>query len=152
MRNCPLLVISLASLLLAACGGKEEPPLVVNEKKFEEIHPQTDESGDVTVGPVDLSVKLQAPTPAWSVKIESVWVVGDEIWVVSRLSEKQGPSAQVITDISDQVTVTLPRIAEVDYVIGKPFSGLEAGPVQFIDSLEAIQEGLNSGEQVWPKP
>ncbi len=152
MRNCLIPVIA-ASIFLIACNDGGEPLIEVNEKKFEENHPKSDElmSGDVKITERAYEIKLQAPTPAWSVKIESVYVVGDEIWVISKLSEKKdGMFAQVITEISDSVKLTLPEISPTYYVIG-PQIGPDQVGVVFIDSLGEIEEGLKTGEKVWPK-
>ncbi|GHB93902.1 hypothetical protein [Cerasicoccus arenae] len=136
------------SLCFAACGGDK------NEKPFIELPPEnhpSDMSGTVEVTDRAYTIKLQAPTPAYAVKIESVWVVGDEIWVISKLSEKtSGMVAQVVTEISDSVSLKLPDISPVYYVIGKQIGPDQVG-VKFIDSLSVIQEGMNTGEQVWPK-
>lgn len=151
MRNCLIPCFAAACLFLTACGP-EEPPLEVNEKKYEENHPKSadDMSGDVAVTKRTYEIKLQAPTPAWSVKIESVYVVGDEIWVICDLSEnKEGMVAQVITEISDSVELTLPDISPTYYVIGQQIGPDQIG-VKFIDSKDEIAEGLKDGEQVWP--
>lgn len=152
MRNCFIPLFAAASIFLTACGP-EEPPIKVNEKKYEENHPksQDDMSGNVEVTERTYEIKLQAPTPAWSVKIESVYVVGEEIWVICDLSEnKEGMVAQVITEISDSVTLKLPDISPTYYVIGQQIGPDQTG-VKFIDSKSQIEEGLSTGEQVWPK-
>jgi len=98
-----------------------------------------------------VTVNLQVPSPAWSVAIESIWTVGSETWVISRLSQSDQVAAQVITDVSDSATVTTPKLPVVYYVLGKTFGGITEGPITFIDSLEEIQTGLDAGEQIWPE-
>ncbi|MGE9295578.1 MAG: hypothetical protein ACQKBV_04750, partial [Puniceicoccales bacterium] len=153
MRYCLTLTLSALSLFFVACGGDQSEPLIdVNEEKYAETHNRPpNESGTVEVVNRTISVNLQVPSPAWSVKIESVWTVGDETWVISRLSNSGDPAAQVITEVSDSVTVTTPKLSPVYYVLGKTFGGISEGPVKFIDSLDEIQTGLDSGEQIWPK-
>ena len=143
-----ILTVSL-SLFLAACGGEEK-----SDDHFIELpkdDKSADVSGDVAVTERTYEIKLPAPTPAWSVKIDSVWVVGKEIWVICKLSEKKdGMFAQVITEISDRVTLKLPDISPEYYVIG-PKIGPDIPGVKFIESQSDIQAGLDTGEQVWPK-
>lgn len=150
MRYCLSTLFIALNLLLTACGGDEKPE---DDAIFElpENKKPAGVSGDVEVTERTYQIKLNAPTPAWSVKIESVYVVGQEIWVICRLAEKQGGMvAQVITPISDSVKLTLPDISPEYYVIG-PQMGPEQPGVQFIDSLGAINEGLKAGEKVWPQ-
>jgi len=149
MRNCLLSLITTLSLLLAACGN-ENPD---DDALFElpENKRPAGESGDVNVTERTYTIELDAPTPAWSVKIESVYVVGKEIWVICQLSEKtDGMVTQVITPISDSVTLTLPDISPTYYVVGRKM-GPEQPGVQFISSTDEIAEGLKTGEKVWPK-
>lgn len=152
MRYCPALLLSSACLLFAACGGGDEPPLVVNEKKFEETHPDNHVSGDVTTGEQTLTIAFDAPDAGYKVKIDSVWVVGEELWVIASLAHNGGMNAQMITPVSASVTVNAPKISPVYYVVGQPFSGLPSGNVKFIGSVADIQSGLDTGEQIWPKP
>jgi len=142
-----------AGLLLSACGGGDSEPLIdVNEEKYEETHNRPpNESGTVNVTKMTYEVALQVPSPAWSVEIESVYTVGRENWVIARLKKSDGPAAQVITTVKDSVTVETPKLSPVYYVLGKTFGGIHEGPAKFIGSLEEIQEGLDSGQKIWPR-
>lgn len=136
------------SLSFIACGGDKK-----TDEHFIELPKDTKpagESGDVEVTERTYEIKLQAPTPAWSVKIESVYVVGEEIFVICKLSEAEGMAAQVITEISDSVTLKLPDISPQYFVIG-PRMGPPMPGVTFFNSLGAVQNSLDLGEKVWPK-
>lgn len=134
---------------MSGCGNSDEPAIKVDESK---VAKPTDESGTVEMTKQDLTIKLAAPSPAWSVKISEVWVVGEEIWVLADLSKKDGMAAQVITEISDSVSVEAPDIGVVYYVIGQTGGWSPNTPgVKLILNKDQISEGLNKGFQIWPK-
>lgn len=141
-------VLTALSLFLTACGGDKN-----SDEHFIELPEDkkpADVSGDVEVIERKFTINLQAPTPAYSVKIESVYVVGQEIFVICKLSEKEGMATQVITEISDSVTLKLPDISPQFYVIGKKIGPATPG-VTFINSIADIQAKLDVGMQEWPK-
>ena len=137
-------------LFLVACGKSTEPVIEVDESK---VPKPTDESGNVQMVDRTFTVKLAAPTPAWSVKISEIWVVGSEVWVLSDLSEKKGGMVtQVVTEISDSVKTDAPDIEAVNYIIGKTGGWKPSGQdIVLIYSKEQILDKLNNGFQIWPK-
>ncbi|WP_269539975.1 hypothetical protein [Cerasicoccus fimbriatus] len=147
MRKYFIPAIIASSLFLAACGDSKD------EKPFIELpadNKPANQSGSVQVTERTYKIELEAPTAGYSIKIDSVWVVGEEIWVISKLTVPEGMAAQVITPISDEVKLTLPDISPEYYVIGKKI-GPDMEGVTFIDSQADIQAKLDIGEQVWPK-
>ena len=167
MKLTRLLLPLLALPLLAALGGCNKK---ANEKAEDEytapmakgieeladkVQDQGLESGNVEVVPEKVvSFYLKVPTPAWSLKIDEVWVVGQQIWAIATLSEKtDGPAAQVISTAKASVTLKdIPNLPITYYVLGKTFNWEQAGPnVKFIKSRDEIEEGLASGEQVYPR-
>ncbi|WOO42137.1 hypothetical protein [Rubellicoccus peritrichatus] len=150
MRNlATCLFCILTSLLLLGCGNSDEPAIKVDEAK---VPKPTDESGSVQLAKQDFTIKFSAPSPAWSVKISEIWVVGEEIWVISDLSKKDGMAAQVITEISDSVTVEAPKIGVVYYLVGQTGGWKPDVPgVKLILNKDQIAAGLEKGFQIWPK-
>ncbi|MEO0794064.1 MAG: hypothetical protein AAFX93_02825 [Verrucomicrobiota bacterium] len=153
MRKSLVYPLAIASLILAACGGdKDEHVIEVNEEKFAEAHPENNTSGTVLTAPRNFAIQFNAPSPAWTVKIESVWTVGVQNWIIARMSESEEPAAQVVTKVSDVVKVYAPELPVVYYVMGEPDGWTSKNPnLVYIDSLDEIQEGLNAGSQIWPE-
>lgn len=144
-------IFFLAALLFSVgCGKSSEAPIEVNESK---VPKQTDESGNVEMTERTFSIKLSAPTPAWSVKISEIWVVGSEIWVLSELTETEGGMVtQVVTEISDSVKAEAPDIAAINYVIGKTGGWKPGGKdIVLVHSKDQIREGLSKGFKIWPE-
>lgn len=150
MKNiATCLLCALASTFILGCGNSDEPVIKVDESK---VAKPNNESGSVEMTKRDLTIKLEAPSPAWSVKISEVWVVELEIWVIADLSKKDGMAAQVITEISDSVTVEAPDIGAIYYVVGQTGGwSPDASNIKLITGKDQIAAGLKRGFQIWPK-
>ncbi len=147
-----LSALLLCSVIVLAGCGKTEPPIVVDESK---VAKPTDESGTVEYQKRTFTVNLSAPTPAWSVKISEVWVVGEEVWVLADLTQKKADMvAQVVTPITDSVTVDAPDIEAVYYIIGKTggWTPATSPDIKLILNKDQIAADLKNGFQIWPKP
>ncbi|MDP0497170.1 MAG: hypothetical protein Q7Q73_13285 [Verrucomicrobiota bacterium JB024] len=164
IRLLPLLFVLPLLALLSGCDKKvnEEaeaeataPMAKGIEQLADEVQNKGQMSGNVPIEPEQVvSLTLSVPTPAWSLTIDEVWVVGQEMWALATLHENtEGMVAQVISTAKASVTLKdVPKLPITYYVIGKTFDWEKAGPtVKFIKSKAEIEEGLNSGEQVYPK-
>jgi len=96
-------------------------------------------------------VSLQAPDSAWSVRIEEVHRVGDELWALSKLSRRPGPALQVITTVTDSVELTAPALPVRHFVYGKTWGWRSHAPYTFIRGREEIADQLAVGEKVWTR-
>jgi hypothetical protein len=165
IRLLPLLFALPLLALIAGCDKKynEEAEAVATapmakgiEQLANEVQSKGQESGDVAVLPEQVvSLTLNVPSPAWSLSIDEVWVVGQEMWAIATLHEDtDGMYTQVITPAKATATLkNVPQLPITYYVIGKTFKWEQAGPnVKFIKSKADIEEGLDAGEQVYPKP
>ncbi|MEM9227676.1 MAG: hypothetical protein AAGA45_06880 [Verrucomicrobiota bacterium] len=112
-------------------------------------------SGDVLIINKLLDLDMEVPTPAWTVSIDEVYIVGDEMWAIAALKEKQGAmSPQVITQVENRVIVKdVPNLPVTYYVLGKTFGWMPQVPanVKFIESTKAIASELETGEKVYPQ-
>ncbi|QYY35327.1 hypothetical protein [Ruficoccus sp. ZRK36] len=119
-----------------------------------DIKQAPDERGEVPIVPEQvISLTLPVPTPAWSLKIDEAWVVGQELWVIATLSQDtDGMAAQVISHAKASATLqNVPQIPATYFVLGKSFDWEQEMPnVKFIDSKAEIQKGLSMGAQVYP--
>lgn len=150
MNKCTLIPLLGLVLGLSACQKSDEPVIPVNTA---EVPKPTDESGHVEMVERTFAIKLSAPTPAWSVKISEIWVVGQEIWVVATLTEAEADMViQKVTTISDSVSTSAPDIEARTFLIGKTGGWQPSAPgVSLIYSRDAIATGLEEGFQIWPK-
>ncbi|MEM8549150.1 MAG: hypothetical protein AAGF10_00010 [Verrucomicrobiota bacterium] len=111
-------------------------------------------SGDMLIINKLLKLEMEVPTPAWTLSIDEVYLVGEELWAIATLKQKQGAmSPQVITQVEDSVIVkSVPNLPVTYYVLGKTFGWAPKVPanVKFIESTKGIEDGLESGEKVYP--
>ncbi|MEM9346103.1 MAG: hypothetical protein AAGB26_05760 [Planctomycetota bacterium] len=87
----------------------------------------------------DIEVMCDAPTPNFAIKIKSVWLVGEELWVVSQIRERGKPDRRRIQGedvskwIKDVATITghLDKRAKF-FIIGKTWDGWKGTGSTFI--------------------
>ncbi len=180
MKLTRLLSLGLALpflALLSACGGEDseaahevEKPMTEGIAKMQQEREAKKEafaeseqgpyknpenvSGGAQIINKKLTLKLDVPSPAWSVKITEVWIVGEEMWALATLSEnKEGLVSQVVTEAQDSVTVDgVPDLPVSYYVIGKTFNWEKAGPnVKFIKTRNDIATNFAQASQVYPQ-
>jgi hypothetical protein len=100
-----------------------------------------------------ISVELTVPSPAWSVSIEKIWIVQDEVWVLARAKRKEGVmAAQVITTVRDSVPVSAPPGPKKVFVYGKTWKwdSDENSSLTFIRAPENLENKTGGARQIYP--
>lgn len=82
-----------------------------------------------------IKVEFDAPATNYDVKIQAVYQIGDELWVVSRVFTRGDVGGAAITRVSDEVTVDADADAPVLHkVLGKTWNwGEDTDTLQYID-------------------
>ena len=89
--------------------------------------------------PQTIQVALDAPDSSWSVKIERVYEVDDELWVVARAKKEAEVGAAVITKVSDSVNVPSRKKRILYFVLGKTWNWQGSQPYQYVNDPELEQ-------------
>lgn len=93
-----------------------------------------------------VTVELDAPSPLWSIQIRAVRQVGDELWVLSDLNQRDGMGAMVITTVSDERTVEADDDLPVKhFVTGKTWNWENEGEMTFIDDADQMPDSWADG-------
>jgi hypothetical protein len=101
---------------------------------------------------IELEVRVTVPDTTWTVAIEEVYEVGDELWVISAVSQNtEIMGAQVISTVRDSLKLTAPDLPVQYYVTGKTWGWENEEPYTFIESLQSIEQELKSGRLVYRK-
>jgi hypothetical protein len=98
---------------------------------------------------IELSVSVTTPTPGWVLKIEEVYTVDGEIWIIARLTGGPGGIVvQVLGSASDSIRVAAPALPVRRFVIGSALP--DANPeITFISGREQIAGDLARGERIF---
>lgn len=86
-----------------------------------------------------VSVKCDAPATNYKIEIESVWRIGEELWVVSKITKIGDIGGAAITPLKDSVKVAADEDLKVKhYISGKSWNWWNGVDCEFIDSRAAL--------------
>lgn len=85
-----------------------------------------------------IKVEFDAPATNYGVKIQAVYQVGDELWVVSRVFTRGDIGGAAITQVSDEVTIDTDTAADAPVnhkVLGKTWNwGENTDTLHYVDA------------------
>ena len=97
-------------------------------------------------------VKLTVPDAAWTITIDEVHRVENELWVISTVSRSPKMGAQVISTVQSSVTIQAPDIPEKHFILGKTWGWENDEPYIFMRDRKQIEKSLESGTRLYEKP
>ncbi len=98
----------------------------------------------------EITVELQVPDTTWTLQIKEVCEVGNELWVVSNLSQASNMmGAQIISTITDSIELGAPDLPIKHFVIGKTWNWDNRGDYVFIKSIKDIEQELDAGHTIY---
>ena len=91
-------------------------------------------------------VELQVPDTTWTIQIGEVYEIGNELWVISHLSQETDVvGAQVISAVTDSLELDAPDLPVKYFVVGKNWHWDSGEPYIYISSINDIESDLNAG-------
>ncbi len=100
----------------------------------------------------EITVKLTVPDSAWTLAIDEIHKVREEIWVISRLS--RAPDAmglQAISTRQDTVKISAPELPVKHFVTGKTWGWKNNELYTFIKDLKQIEKDLKPSKLLYKK-
>ena len=98
----------------------------------------------------EITVKLTVPDAAWTLTINEVHMVGNELWVISTVSQNPDlMGAQVISTVHATLKLTAPDLPVKHFIIGKTWNWKNEEPCTFIENLKQIEKELKSGKLLY---
>ena len=102
-----------------------------------------------------ITVAFQVPASNYGVKIQEVHQVGEEVWVISKVSGGGGFGLTVISDASDSLTLKEKVEGKVIHkVLGKSWNwGKDTKTLHYVKDAKALAEELKKQEAklVWQR-
>jgi hypothetical protein len=106
-------------------------------------------AGAAARGERTITMEMDVPHAGYDLVIEEVRAAADDLWVIARLSQRQGAAAQVVTRVSDQVVVNAPDELDVrKVVIGERPSGTYNQQYRFFESMAGLDAAIPEGARV----
>ncbi|WP_419780302.1 hypothetical protein [Maridesulfovibrio sp.] len=100
----------------------------------------------------EITVELQVPDTTWTIQITEVREVGNELWVVSHLSQDPDMmGAQVISTVKNSIELVAPDLPVKQFVTGKTWNWDNGEDYVFISSINDIEQELDTG-RIFYKP
>jgi len=98
----------------------------------------------------EITVKLTVPDAAWTIAIDEVYMVGNELWVISTVSQNPDMmGAQVISTVQASLKLAAPDLPTKYFIIGKAWDWENEEPYTFIKNLKQIEKELKSGKLLY---
>ena len=98
----------------------------------------------------EITVKLTVPDTAWTIAIDEVHRVGNELWVISTVSQNPDlMGAQVISTVQASLRLEAPDLPMKYFIIGKTWNWKNDEPYTFINDLSQIEKDLKSGKLLY---
>ena len=96
----------------------------------------------------DIGIQFKTPTLGRKVRINQVWKVGDELWVISSIAPQRGAGLTAIGTAKDSVRVSADKKVKVrHFVIGKNWNWWDGDKAEFIKSVEALKEQMKKDDK-----
>ena len=97
-----------------------------------------------------ITVQLTVPDPTWSIVIDEVYRVGNELWIISIVSKNPDVmGAQVISTVQSSLKMAVPDLPMKNFIIGKTWGWENEEQYAFIKDLSQIENELKSGELLY---
>ncbi|ETX05925.1 MAG: hypothetical protein ETSY2_20160 [Candidatus Entotheonella gemina] len=135
-------LLGLILLLLAISGGPGES----EPSRRQDASGSQDRSATQ-----EITVSVMVPDLAWRVSIREVFLVGRELWVISGLSRGEGMAGQMMTTVTDRVSLAAPPLPIKHFVVGKTWGWENAEPYTFLSNTDSIAPRLSQGQQLFPR-
>jgi zinc protease len=98
----------------------------------------------------EITVKLTVPDATWSIAIDAVYEVGDELWVVSIVSHNPDMAGvQMISTVQASLTIAAPDLPVKNFIVGKTWNWKNEEPYTFIEGLKQIHDEIQSGKLLY---
>lgn len=99
----------------------------------------------------EITVSVMVPDLGWRVSIREVFVVGRELWVISKLSRGEGMAGQMMTTVTDRISLAAPPLPVKHVVVGKTWGWENTEPYTFLSDTDAIAPRLSQGQQLFAR-
>ena len=98
----------------------------------------------------EITVALTVPDPSWTIFIEEVWQVGDELWVLAAvLRDPEVMAAQVISTVQASIKTAAPDLPIKYFITGKTWSWDNEELFTFLKAREQFEKALGSGRLIY---
>jgi len=98
-----------------------------------------------------ITAEVQVPSTGYDLNIRDVYVVNDELWVVSRLEEVDPAAPQSTTRAADYIVINAPDMPVRHYIVGDRPSGVFNEQYAFIGDRDQILPQLEAGRQLYER-
>ena len=100
----------------------------------------------------EITVEVTVPESAWTIAIDEVHEVNNELWVVSTVSRDPNiMGAQVISLVRASVKLAVRDLPVKHFVLGKTWSWKSKEPYTFIKNFKQIEKEVKSGKLLYRK-
>ena len=98
-----------------------------------------------------ITINCTVPSSGWTLEVDEVRRVGDELWVLSRLTKPEGMALSVISTVKASVSLNAQDLPVKLFMTGKTWNWENDEPITFIKARADIATDLDAGALVYKK-
>lgn len=129
-------LIFTAGLALASCVGAAAPAEPSKNKESS----------------MPTAISVTVPDAGWSLRVDRVVELDQEVWVLAQLRRGSGMAAQMISQAKAEIPVTLPEKRLRVFVAGKTWKWTNDETYEFVASLEDVTRQAGAARGLFPAP
>ena len=96
-----------------------------------------------------ITAEVEVPSGGYGLEIQSISVVDNQLWVVSKLDETDPNAPQKAVRVSDRIVINAPDMAVRHYIVGERPSKVFNEQYTFIKDRQEIAAQLESGRLLY---
>ena len=98
-----------------------------------------------------ISLSLRVPSTNWSLDIQEIWQVENELWVIATLGTVGDAGGAAISIVTDSVEIIAEDLPIKYFILGKTWNWENQEPYTFINNKNEIEQSLNNGRLIFAK-
>lgn len=92
----------------------------------------------ISTGSAAAVLKVTVPESGWHLRIERIFELNDQVWILGQLQRPSGPAAQLVQTVQATLPTGLPAKSLHVFIAGKTWSWPNPEPYEFVATLATV--------------
>jgi hypothetical protein len=96
------------------------------------------------------TIRLTVPDTGWQLRVERIYELPNEIWVLAKLEHRPGMSAQMITQVEAKLPILVSAKPQKVFVTGKTWAWKNEESYVFVPTFGPIMRQAEAAKPLFP--